>query len=258
MSAPRTLIVSIHDVAPATRPRVEQMLSELADAGVAQCSLLVVPNYHRHGESLGEPDFVQWLRGLQSEKHEIVVHGFYHQRARRLGESIIARLITRIYTADEGEFFDLGYEEASGLLSRARDQFAEHDFHPVGFIAPAWLLSAGAARAARDLGYHYTTTLQTVRDLASGMEYHSQSLVYSVRRKWRSAMSLLWNWTLFHCLTTNPLLRLSLHPAEMDHPRIWRQICAIVRRALFNRRSMTYEEWVSLQNADRIHSVSVS
>lgn len=258
MTAPRTLVVSIHDVAPVTRPRVEQMLSRLADAGVGQCALLVVPNYHHLGDSLGEPDFRQWLKRLQAEKHEIVIHGFYHRRVRRAGESIRSRLITRIYTADEAEFFDLSYEEASGLLSTARDEFAKHDLHPVGFIAPAWLLSAEGERAVRDLGFLYTTTLRTVRDLASGMEFSSQSLVYSVRRKWRGAMSLVWNRTLFRCLTSNPLLRLSLHPPDTDHPRIWRQIRTIVSEALVSRQSQTYEEWISLQNASRNHPVCIS
>jgi len=258
VTAPRALVVAIHDVAPVTRPRVEQMLSKLADAGVAQCSLLVVPNYHHRGDSLGEPDFVQWLKRLQAEKHEIVIHGFYHQRMRRAGESIGSRLITRIYTADEGEFFDLRYEEASRLLVMARDEFARHGFHPMGFIAPAWLLGSEAGRAVRDLEFRYTATLQAVHDLASGVEYPSQSLAYSVRRKWRSAISLVWNRTLFRRQTTNPLLRLSLHPPDIGHPRIWQQIRAIVRQALVSRRATSYEEWISLQNATRNYPASVS
>ena len=240
----RALVVSLHDVAPATRPRVAQMLAQLARAGVPHCSLLVVPDYHRTGRSLGEPAFKEWLQDLEGRGHEIVMHGFYHQRARRAGESVRQKFISRVYTADEGEFYDLDYEMAARLLEEGQNEFAVHGFHPTGFIAPAWLLSAGAERAAIDADFRYTTTLRGVRDFTSGQEIISQSLVYSVRSAWRCAMSLVWNRMLFRRLTKNPLLRVGLHPPDIDHPRIWRQITAFVAKALSDRDPMTYQEWL--------------
>jgi predicted deacetylase len=240
----RALVVSIHDVAPVTRGRVEQMLAQIDRAGVSKCSLLVVPDYHRTGRSLGDHAFAEWLQDLDAQGHEIVIHGFYHQRARRAGESARQKLVTRVYTADEGEFYDLDYEEASRLLRTAQNEFVADGFHPTGFIAPAWLLGAAAERAAIDAGFRYTTTLRAVRDFASGDEILSQSLVYSVRSAWRCAMSLGWNRMLFRRLTKNPLLRLGLHPPDIEHPRIWRQINLLVGRALRDRQPMTYEAWL--------------
>ncbi len=241
----RVLVVSIHDVAPATRSRVEPMLAQLARVGVPRCSLLVVPDYHRAGRSLGEPDFTAWLRELSAQGHEIVIHGFYHERARRAGESARQKVVTRVYTADEGEFYDLDYEKASRLLREAKNEFAAHGFQPTGFIAPAWLLGAEAERAAIDAGFRYTTTLRGVRDLASGEEFLSQALVYSVRSDWRCAVSLFWNRTLFRRLTRNPLLRLGLHPPDLDHPGIWRQINALLAKALSDRQPTTYQNWLA-------------
>ena len=63
----RALVVSIHDVAPATRARIERMLAQLAQAGVPRCSLLVVPDYHRAGRSLGDPDFAPGCRSRARE-----------------------------------------------------------------------------------------------------------------------------------------------------------------------------------------------
>jgi hypothetical protein len=247
----RALVVSVHDVAPATRPRVEQILAQLARAGVPCCSLLVVPDYHRTGRSLGQPGFADWLRELSAGGHEIVIHGFYHERARRAGESARQKLITRVYTADEGEFYDLEQEEASCLLREAQNEFAAHGFHPVGFIAPAWLLGAAAERAVLEAGFRYTTTLRGLRDFACGQEIFSQSLVYSVRSAWRRFLSLGWNRTLFRRLTTNPLLRLGLHPPDIEHPQIWRQINALVAEALHDRRPTTYQKWIENQSAIR-------
>jgi len=146
---------------------------------------------------------------------------------------------------------DLDQEEASRLLREAKDEFAAHGFHPTGFIAPAWLLSAAAERATIEAGFRYTTTLRAVRDFTAGEEILSQSLVYSVRSAWRRPLSLGWNRMLFHRLAKNPLLRLGLHPPDIDHPRIWRQIHALVGHALRDRAPATYQEWLGRHSASR-------
>ncbi|CAN5527724.1 DUF2334 domain-containing protein [soil metagenome] len=241
----RGLVVSIHDVAPSTREKTERILAHLARRRVEVCSLLVVPDYHRQGRSLADPDFGGWLQELEARGHEIVIHGFYHQRARRLGENARARFVTRIYTADEGEFFDLRYDEALPLIKEAQRDFEAHGFYPHGFIAPAWLLGAEAERAVIDAGFCYTTTLRTVRDFASRRTIASQSLVYSVRSGWRRTMSLAWNRSLFGRLKGNPLLRLGIHPPDLDHPAIREQITSLVDESMCDRRPMTYEGWLA-------------
>ena len=240
-----SLVVSIHDVAPVTRLQVEQILARLAEHGVNRCSLLVVPDYHHRGRSLGDPAFIQWLHQLSALGHELVIHGFYHERRRRAGESTRHKLITRIYTADEGEFYDLDCVEALRLMQEARNEFAVQGFNPTGFIAPAWLLGPEAQRAAIAAGFRYTATLRGVRDFSTGSEFLSQSLVYSVRSDWRCALSLFWNRILYSRLTGNLLLRLSLHPPDLGHPGIWRQIEALVSRARRDRHSSTYQEWLA-------------
>ena len=247
----RGLVISIHDVAPSTRSKVELIIADLARLGVCRCSLLVVPDYHRQGRSLADSGFRSWLHQLVANGHEIVIHGFFHQRTRRNGEHARVRFITRIYTADEGEFFDLGYDDALRLIQEARDDFGRHGFHPTGFIAPAWLLGAEAARAVIDAGMNYTTTLRTVRDFAGHRTISSQSLVYSVRSDWRRITSLVWNRLLSRRLTINPLLRLAIHPPDLEHRAIWNQIGEIVEAALCDRRAMTYQAWLSAQSEIR-------
>ena len=242
----RALAVSIHDVAPSTRAKVDKILASLAGHGVHTCSLLVVPDYHRLGRSLADRSFCSWLHALAVNEHEIVIHGFFHQRARRRNENARAKIVTRIYTADEGEFFDLGYDEALRLIRKAQEDFKTHDFHPTGFVAPAWLLGAEAERAVIDAGMSYTTTLRTVRDYHGDRTIPSQSLVYSVRSGLRRISSLTWNRSLFRRLTSNPLLRLGIHPPDIDRAAIWRQIGEIVSEALLDRRAMTYRDLLAV------------
>jgi hypothetical protein len=241
----RALVVSIHDVAPATREPVEKIVRQVAALGVSARALLVVPDYHRQGRSMADENFCAWLREWANGGDEIVIHGFFHERARRPNESAREKLITRFYTADEAEFFDLKYADARRLIEEAQDEFAGKGFAARGFVAPAWLLGAEAERAAIDAGMNYTTTLRTVRDFNAREMIASQSLVYSVRSEWRRGISLGWNRWLFARLTNNPLLRISLHPPDISHPKIWEQIRELIARALRDRKPMTYEAYLA-------------
>lgn len=242
-------VVSIHDVAPATRATTEKVLSELNRHGVRVCSLLVVPNYHHQGESMKDRPFVSWLRDLESAGHEMVVHGYFHQRPRRAGETWRTQFLTRIYTNDEAEFYDLPYAEACRRITAGRDEFRAAGLTPRGFVAPGWLLNAEAEAAARAAEFEYTTTLRQVRDLRSGEAFAARALVYSVRSSWRRGVSLGWNALARRVLEKAPLLRLSIHPVDYDRAAIWRQIIDLVKRLDAARTVTTYRDWVAEQRA---------
>ena len=242
----RSLVVSLHDVSPHTWESCRRILDQLNRQGVSAVSLLVIPDHHRRGHFREFPEFCEWLRQQVAAGCEAVIHGYYHQRPPRGGETLRDRVITRSYTAGEGEFYDLPYDQAKALVSRARDEFHAADLHPVGFIAPAWLLSAPAEQALRDLEIAYTTRLRGVWDLRRGQVEQSQSLCWSVRAAWRRQVSLAWNAFLFKRLTARPLLRVAIHPVDLAHPRIWRQITRLLAAAQLHRRMLTYEDWAAI------------
>ena len=233
--------VSVHDVSPLTRDVVDAMLGDLQAAGVTATSLLVVPDHHRKGPVDRDPAFLDWLRAREREGHEVVLHGFYHLREKK-GGGLGRRLITEHYTAGEGEFYDLGYNEARKRLARGRDMLAAFDI--AGFIAPAWLLGPEAERAVRDEGFAYTTRLGSVLDLRSGERTDSQSLVYSVRSGWRRGVSLAWNSWLASRLRGNPLMRLGLHPPDWRHAKIKAHALRLAREGTRVRRVIRYRDWV--------------
>lgn len=240
MSA-RALVVSIHDVSPLTREAASAILADLAGIGIHRTSLLVIPDHHHRGNITADPVFGAWLRDQVAAGHEPVLHGYFHQRSRHDGETARTRFMTRFYTADEGEFFDIDYSAARDLLIRGRDELAQcAGAVPTGFIAPAWLLSADGELAARDLGFAYTTRLSTFSSLAARRVHHSQSLCWSVRSPWRRTVSLGWNQLLFDSLKANPLLRISIHPPDRNYPAVWRQICKLARRVMEDRTPIPY------------------
>jgi len=245
----RALVVSLHDVSPYTEADCDAILRELASAGVRQASLLVIPDHHHRGHMADDPHFGEWLRAQAAAGHEIVMHGYYHQRTRRAAESVRDRFTTRLYTADEGEFYDIDRATAAALVAKSRGEFQRLGCAPTGFIAPAWLLSGEGEAALRDLQIDYTTRLGSVLDLQTSRTYASQSLVWSVRSGWRRWTSLRWNAFLHARLATNPLLRISIHPVDRQHASIWQQIRELTARALADREPLTYHAWLAQQRA---------
>lgn len=242
----RALVVSLHDVSPHTREPCERIISALREAGIDRLSLLVIPDHHHRGHFAKDADFCDWLRGLVARGHEAVVHGYFHERPARDGESLRDRFFTRSYTAGEGEFYDLDFDTARDLAGKARAGFRQAGLDPCGFIAPAWLLGDAAERAVRDLGFRHTTRLRAVTDLTTGAVHRSQSLCWSVRAAWRRVLSLAWNALLFRRMKNAPLLRIAVHPVDIAHPAVWRQIVRIAVAASATREAMTYARWISV------------
>lgn len=240
---PRTLVVSIHDVTPASLPRVEMILGELEKLRIHRTSLLVIPNYHERLPVLEHPQFSEKLKALALNGHDIVLHGYLHKRKRRRGESFLKRMMTRVYTSDEGEFYDISEERAMKKILQGLSDLRSCGLNPNGFIAPAWLLSAGGEAAARTLGLQFTNRLGSTVDLQQGTIVKSQSLVWSVRSPWRITASIKWNRSLESRLKPNPLMRLSIHPVDFDHAHVAEQILRIAGRAARERIAMTYDQW---------------
>jgi uncharacterized protein len=245
------MVVSLHDVAPSNQQIANTIISDLARHGVSVCSLLVVPDYHHQGLFTRNQQFVSWLRGLEADGHEIVIHGYFHERPCREKESFCDKFLTRFYTQQEGEFYDLNYEEALRRITAARDEFHANNFKARGFVAPAWLLSKDAERAARDAGMEYTTLLHKVCDLRANDEFAARSIVYSVRRNWRREISRICNAALFRYLEGKQLLRISLHPPDYSFPAIWRQVTGMIQKAVGSRTATTYHDWIAQQRLKR-------
>jgi predicted deacetylase len=246
----RWCVVSLHDVAPVTQAQSIEILDELKNTGIPVTSLLVVPDYHHRGKAIENARFISWLRELEEVGHEVVIHGYFHERPRRNGEGLREKFLTRFYTRDEGEFFDLDYDEALLRITRARDEFRSAKLSPIGFIAPAWLLSREAEDAAREAGMQYTTRLGSVTDLLTGETQPARSLVYSTRAAWRQTASLAWNAALVRCAEMRDLIRLSIHPADFATPKIRSQILTMAARFARTRKPTTYRDWIAQQRSN--------
>jgi predicted deacetylase len=247
----KRLVVSLHDVHPGSREAIAAQREALTAWGVPRRSLLVVPRFH-HGPGCDEPAFAAAVREWQGEGDEVVLHGFHHDRLGRK-DALGSLFWTRLYTNREAEFLDLTASETVALVAEGRGLFAAAGFAPpVGFIAPAWLMGPEVLPTLRDAGFQHTTTLKDFLSLRrGGLErggsVASQSLCWSTRAAWRRAVSLLWNRWLASRSWENRLLRVSLHPDDLLHVTIRKQIERLVKTALDRGfEPITYSDYASL------------
>jgi predicted deacetylase len=240
----RSLVVSLHDVSPLTQPLCEEILARLRQLGIDRTSLLVIPNHHERAPIREDFAFQRWLAQKIESGHEPVLHGYFHQRQKQKVDSFLAKLTTEIYTAGEGEFFDLSSSEASARVKRGLEDLAFLQRKVVGFIAPAWLLGADAEIAIGKLGFLYTTRLGKVQTFGRSADIRSQSLVWSTRGRWRAATSLGWNQSLALRLMRAPLIRIGIHPPDLQHSRVWNQVVRLTAETSRCRECVTYEKFV--------------
>lgn len=170
------LIVSMHDVAPATFEENCRWLEMLERVGV-RASLLVIPGPWRGKELVVDSELHCWLAEAHQRGHEVVLHGWEHtaviDRSDPGGAFERARATVRARGC--AEFSGLGTTAARHRIERGQAALRSLGFDPIGFIAPGWLMRSSTLPVLRDLGFRYTTTQWTVTDLMDGTEHRIPS-----------------------------------------------------------------------------------
>jgi uncharacterized protein len=240
----KSLVVSLHDISPLTQLLCEEIIGDLHELGVRQMSFLIIPNHHGRAPITENTSFQRWLTRKVDAGNEPVLHGYFHRRQENNADPWFSKLTTEIYTAGEGEFFDLSFDQA---IKSLRDGLADLAFLPrkvIGFVAPAWLLSEAAERAVGSLGFAYTTRIGSIRIFKPSQKIRSRSLVWSTRASWRVAASLCWNAALAKASSSGPVLRVSIHPVDVHHKPVWEQIRRIIAIAVRQRECVSYERLI--------------
>lgn len=241
--AARLLAVSLHDVSPLNWKKCELILTQLDALGIHRRILLVIPDYRDAAPVDGaDKEFIAWLK-KRGERDEVCLHGYSH-RAEAIQGGPVARLVATLYTNREGEFYQLAEEQARELLREGLARFERIGFIPEGFVAPAWLLSPEVPAVLREMGFRYTTRLGYIDLLQENppRSLRAPALCYSVRSAWRRTVSRLWNPLLAARNRQTPILRVAIHPVDVDHPAVFEQILRLTGEALKTRRVATYRE----------------
>lgn len=243
--ADRQLCVVLHDVSPATWNGCTEVLRVLArcaqEAGrTLPLTLLVVPR--RHGDPRVPPAYRRWLQRLARRGHEVALHGLTHHDSGPPPRRWPERWLREHYTAREGEFAALDAEQAAQRLAEGRRWLREQGLQARGFVAPAWLMSEGAARAVAEAGFAWTCTLTTLTAWPGPASARAPAFAYSTRSAPRRALSLAWHGVTALRARDAPLVRLELHPDDAAWSAVRRAWSRWLVQALATRTPVTLGE----------------
>ncbi|HVK53603.1 MAG TPA: polysaccharide deacetylase family protein [Burkholderiales bacterium] len=240
--------ISIHDMAPSTWTDCARLLAMVDELGSIPLTLLVVPDYHRHGRLDAFPDFVKSIDTRLTRGDEVALHGYYHIDDAPSPHNLRQWVARRIFTQSEGEFSALPVEDALHRLEQGVALLERLGWPIKGFVPPAWLLSDAARDALSHFAFTYFTTWRGIHLLTTKQFMNAPALTYSTRSYWRRGASRTLNDARMRLACDHPLLRISLHPADARFHNImthWRQL---IVQTLDTRIPLTKAEWVDMKN----------
>ncbi|MBX9885912.1 MAG: DUF2334 domain-containing protein, partial [Novosphingobium sp.] len=144
------LFASIHDVSPRFEREVDALYDRLSGLlGSPRLAMLVVPDFEDAAPLTANPAYRAKLRGWADAGVEMFLHGWCHR-----DDSLRRGFMQKHMTAGAGEFAQLTRETAAQRLRDGQKVVEDAIGRPVaGFVAPAWLYSAGALAALADEGF---------------------------------------------------------------------------------------------------------
>ncbi|MDX4019106.1 DUF2334 domain-containing protein, partial [Pseudomonas aeruginosa] len=186
--AERSLLLVLHDVAPETWPDYRPFVEAVDALGEVPMTWLVVPDFHHRNPLEADEKFCKLLSRRVTRGDELALHGFYHYDDAPPPRTPGQYFMRRIYTW-EGEFYALDHAGAKTRLAAGIELFRRRGWPLHGFVAPAWLMSAGTRQALGESGLRYTSDPSNLYLLPHLQPIEAPGLVWSARSAWRRGLS---------------------------------------------------------------------
>lgn len=224
--------VSIHDVTPSSLDQVKAISNLLSELGIEKITYLVIPKYH------GEDDIAHHVDDLKNiiGKNEIAMHGYTHN-----GKKNWALSYMKLFTDGEGEF--ISYSELRIRIVLGLDILKKAELIPKGFVPPAWLINDDAIKLFWDSSFDFLNTRSYIYDLKNGKRYRAPVLTFSSR-------GILQTLSIHTIKTANlifkncDMIRIAIHPKDVEMPKKIRIIKDIVMNMKKNRKEMFFSEFI--------------
>ncbi|GAA2051064.1 hypothetical protein GCM10009839_67350 [Catenulispora yoronensis] len=219
------LLVSVHDIAPASADATRRWLADL-DARDVPATLLVIPGPWRGARLSQSPDLVAELHAARARGHELALHGWAHRAGpggapwRRAAAQLIAR--------GAAEFAALDRAEATSRLAAGLAELAALDIEPVGFHPPGWLASPGAYQALRRVGLRYSSSHLFVHDLITERRHTLPALSHRPGGRGEAFGATFMRRSAAAMARSGRSFRVALHPDDLDHPGLRETTLAVI------------------------------
>jgi predicted deacetylase len=212
-----TLVVSIHDVAPATAEQTRQWCEDVDSFGIPT-SLLVIPGPWRGGSLADAPDYAGVLKERVAHGDELVLHGWVHTAGPE--GSPLRRAVCHAVARGAAEFGALDEAQATQRLAAGQAVLNELGLTVDGFTPPGWLASRAANRALHAAGFRYTTSHFGVHDLGTGRMRRGFALSHRPGGGWteRLGARMVERGARRTAARRGGLVRIALHPDDRGRP----------------------------------------
>jgi predicted deacetylase len=242
----KSLVVALHDVCPPFEAEFHSWRKLLDKWGVPRRSIAVVPFQNGASPLRESPTLVDALHEETQVGSEILLHGYTHVHERtypRMRDRFRDRLTTR----GCAEFSDLSPEEA---LERARKGLREiQPFLPTpirGFTPPGWWMDAHAIQSLDQLAFSFCTTTFGIIDLRRGRTIRAPVIVGLPQSGFFPFLLHGYSFRILPVfLQKQRVLRIALHPYDLDNPRFLRETERLIRQAVEEREICVYGELIS-------------
>ncbi len=225
---------------PALRARVEALWRICAARRVVP-GLLVIPDWHGQSPVEGDAAFGEWVRARAAEGAEIFLHGERHDEV-GLPRTWKDELRALARTNREGEFLTLDYTGARDRIDRGLERLRMIGLEPIGFVPPAWLARPETHLAAKDAGLAVSEDDGAIYLHRSASRVASPVVRWSARTPFRATASVAGARLRWALQRRAPVMRLALHPGDLEHPATARSVERELDEWLADRRPGCYRE----------------
>lgn len=250
MTGERQIAVALHHIEPATFERCALMRDWLDDHGIDKVTLLVVPAGDLHPFHDRSPELAAWVNDRVARGDAVAQHGFQHRRLRppsglrRAAAAAVATGGRAGVASGHAEFLGLDDTEARRAVAAGRRVLKLAGITPRGFVAPAYAYTAGLERAIAPR-YDWWASLHRLFTDHGRRSSYVPAMTISAGGSRTIAGRLASPWGVrASALMAGPLLRLDLHPADLDQRGRIAAAEQVLRRA-GHRTPVTYDELAS-------------
>lgn len=253
----KSLIVSLHDVAPSTTIESQQWMNLLNERNLS-ISMLVVPGSWRGRGLAADETFCDWLRATVVDSHEVVQHGFSHTIDHDDKPGIFGRVVGNIAARGCQEFWSISETEARNRLHSGLSTLAKVGFRPLGFVAPGWLTSRDAVSAVRRVGFNYLTTHFFVRDLVANKRYFAPVVCQRPNSASTAKIAKLTKLLAVVLRLAKLPVRVAIHPDDLFHAETREAIFSVIDYAIANGyESQTYANFISSRREPNFSQINL-
>jgi predicted deacetylase len=243
---PREVLLSLHDVTPAHRERIERAEALFRELGVRKATYLLVPAFHGAEPCDHDESWIAWCRAPRPFQVDWLLHGYSHRETLSpdAGSGDLSERLKRRYmTAGEGEFLALSAEAAGERIARGAEVFRRTlGTEPRGFVAPAWLFNPALGPALARQGIRFHEDHGGILPTDGSPPIPAPVVTWATRTPLRKWTSILGTPALLALWRRRPLVRLAVHPHDFDHDATVASIRRVWRAALAGREQRLYGE----------------